>query len=175
MIGPRMSVPLVLLLMLVAARPASAQATDTVSADQEVASLSRAGCPGCPMYDVTVTGTGRVHFTYKSPHPRVWAHGTLHMGDVVSATADSQQVAALFHQIDRDGFFDISENWMLHGPNCQSFIPDGSSVTVSVTLKGRQHRVDMYSGCRHAPAAFGEVATSIDKVANVGRWLDSHP
>jgi hypothetical protein len=170
-----MSVPLVLLLTATVAHAVIAQTTDATRADQQVVTLGRAGCPGCPAYSVTVTGSGHVEFTYKGVRPRTWAGGTLHMGDVVSATADSQQVAALFHQIDRDGFFDISENWMLHGPNCQSFIPDGSSVTVSVTMKGRQHRVDMYSGCRDAPSAFGEVATSIDKVANVGQWLQSHP
>lgn len=171
----RMLLLLVLLVVVAVARAGMAQGPGSPSGDQQVVTLSRAGCAGCPRYTVTVSGSGRVEFTYQGLRPHPWAHGTLHMGDVVSATADSQQVAALFRQIDRQGFFEIAENWMMQGPNCHSAIPDGSSIGVSVTMGGRQHTVNQYSGCRDAPAALGEIEASIDKVADVRQWLDSHP
>jgi Domain of unknown function (DUF6438) len=145
--------------------PASTPApTDTAARDDatQVVSLERTPCFGsCPVYRVTISRGGMVHF-----------EGTRFVAHV---GADSAQIAkpavdSLLAELDRGGFYDLEKQYVAGVSGCGLYATDLPGAITSVDDGSRSKRVQHDRGCSDAPQALATLEDRIDEVAGTARW-----
>lgn len=126
--------------------------------------LERGPCFGtCPVYVVTVEGSGSVLFQGK----RFVADSGVSTGTVPSARVDS-----LVSELAAAGYFDFADRYVPGEPGCgERVTTDLPSVTTEVQARGRRKRIEHYHGCPDAPPALQALEERIDAVAGVARWI----
>jgi len=136
-------------------RRTSAANTDAVTDDSFV-SLRRTGCFGyCPIYHVTVFGSGRVEYV-----------GEVHVCDVGPRTAmiGQESAAKLIADLAGAGYFEIDwkpgNRWT-----------DDSTAVTRLSTNGRARTIDEYHGDEGVPRVMRLFEDAIDEVAGTGRWL----
>ena len=124
--------------------------------------LERRPCFGtCPVYSITVEGTGRVGY-----------QGTAHVTVVGSDTGSisSEQMALLIAEFDRVGYTQLEDRYAYGEPSCPSYVSDAPTTITSLTRQGTTKRVEHDYGCTDAPRALTALERFIDDVVRSGRW-----
>jgi len=120
--------------------------------------LDRAGGPEGPMaYSVTIYGDGRVVY---SGVRRVAVRG------LRAAFVQPYQVRRLAESLDRIGFFELDGRTFLA-------CPDAPSVTISVSIAGKENTVTSACGGSGVPESEGQVARvaqEIDRTVGSDQW-----
>lgn len=144
------------------ARPGGPEAR--VSATDAVrVSLERRPCFGtCPVYSVTVDGSGAVRFEGRR---FVQDTGTM-AGTVPPASVDS-----LVAELETAGYFAFAERYAMGEPACRRYATDLPTVITEVRVGSRAKRVEHDHGCAGAPARLSALERRIDEVAGVRRWV----
>jgi hypothetical protein len=147
----------------VSAGQSASAATDSAATDSAVLTLERTPCFGaCPVYRVTVSADGTVHFQGKS----FVSHPGSALAQIPKARMDS-----LIAELDAGGYFRFDERYVPGSPACGNAATDLPTVTTSVTLGGRTKRIEHYRGCSAAPLSLSRLEDRIDEVLNTGRWV----
>lgn len=124
--------------------------------------LDRGPCFGtCPVYSITVEGSGRVSY-----------EGTAHVTVVGSDTASipAEQVALLVAEFDRVGYGQLADRYAFGEPTCPSYVTDAPTAITSLTRGGVTKRVEHDYGCGDAPRALTALERLIDDIVSSGRW-----
>ncbi len=125
--------------------------------------LERGPCFGtCPVYKVTLQGSGAVLFEGQ----RFVADSGLHTATVPPARVDS-----LVAELVAGGYFDLADRYRAGEPGCERYATDLPSVVTEVRAGGREKRIEHDRGCAGAPAALSALESRIDSVAGVARWI----
>jgi hypothetical protein len=166
MIRLSFSAPAALLLLVTACNGHAGQRADTPEPAREDSaveiSLERTACFGsCPIYRLTVDGTGLVRYEGVAYVD--------HVG-VDSAHISAAEVSALVAEAERSGFFALADSYQQGDPTCQEYFPDSPSVIASITAGERQKRVVVDHGCTGFPQTLAALASRIDSVTGVARW-----
>ena len=130
--------------------------------DSTVISLERTPCYGtCPVYTVTITGTGAVRFV-----------GTRFTTQVGEAAADipPARVDSLLAELRAGGYFELADAYVAEAPACGRYSTDSPTVITSVEAHGVRKEVRHDYGCGGAPQALAGLERRIDEVAGVARW-----
>jgi hypothetical protein len=146
-------------------QPAAAPVAQSTAApaDSAVVTLERTPCFGtCPVYLVTASSSGAVHFEGKS-HV---SHPGSAVGRIPKARLDS-----LLAELEAAGYFDFEDRYVPGSPACGNAPTDLPTVTTSVTLHGRTKRIEHYRGCPGAPQALSRLEERIDEVLNTVQWI----
>ena len=126
--------------------------------------LERGPCFGtCPVYLVTVDGSGSVLF-----------QGKRFVADsgVSTATVPPGRVDSLVAELAAGGYFEFADRYVPGEPGCGELVTtDLPSVTTEVQARGRRKRIEHYHGCPDAPPALRGLEERIDEVAGVARWI----
>ena len=150
----------ILALLVVAFSNWSAQ-DPAVPADTTI-KLERTACFGtCPVYSVTIDGTGNVIYEGTS-HVRVEGRQT----DRIPVS----RVAALLETAERIGFFDLQDHYQtIRNPDGSvTIVTDLPTTFVTITKDGRSKRVEDYIG---APDGLKQLERQIDEAAGTRRWV----
>ena len=137
--------------------------TSVSAVDSAVVSLERGPCFGtCPVYRVTIAGSGQVRFT-----------GIRHTAQMGEATAEipREQVEGLVSELRDGGYFDFADAYEPGTDTCGSAATDLPSATTSVVLEGRRKEVRHYYGCSAAPQELVRLERRIDEVAGTAHWI----
>ena len=120
--------------------------------------LKRTRCYGpCPVYDVTISGNGTVHFHGDTI-------GVLIPGDHVAHIA-TDAVRDLVRQFERADFFSAYNRY-------SSNVTDNPTQILTLTLAGRTKQVVDYVGLRSGlPSAINDLEAEVDRVAGTDRWI----
>ena len=140
--------------------PALAQPS-AVPADT-VIKLERTSCFGaCPVYSVTLDGTGAV--TYDGVK---YVHIVGRQADRVAIS----RIAAILEAAQRIGFFELRDHYRtIENPDgSRTIVTDLPTTIVTITSGGRTKRVEDYLG---APDALKELEQQIDDIARTRRWI----
>src|SRR6185295_10207120 len=133
---------------------------------QVVITLEKGMCYGeCPVYQIRITGDGRVSY-----------HGEMFVEAEGNRTRKipPAEVRNLIAAFEKSGYFSIGD--FTYG-NCQrdrcskGYMHDSPSVTTSITIWGKTHRVKHDQGCYCAPQALFDVEAAIDKTSQADRWV----
>ncbi len=142
--------------------PAAAVAPTHGAADATIVSLERRPCYGtCPVYTVTLDGTGAVRFEGR----RFVADTGVSTGVIPAARVDS-----LAAELEAGGYFGFADRYLAGQPECPRYATDLPTVITELHVGGRIKRVEHDRGCADAPAALSGLERRIDEVAGVGRW-----
>jgi hypothetical protein len=126
-------------------------------------SLERRPCFGtCPVYAVTIVGSGAVRFEGR----RFVADSGTFTGTVPKARVDS-----LLAELDAAGYFALADRYVAGAPGCERYATDLPTVITEVRFRGRAKRVEHDHGCTGAPAVFDSLEQRIDHVAGVATWV----
>jgi hypothetical protein len=119
--------------------------------------LHRSSCEGsCPVYTVTIHSDGRVVFA---------AAGYVLLPGTHEDRIDPENVAALFAQFQKAGFFNLRSEYALKDT-------DASAYVLTVDTGQRQKSVKDYLGeGASMPKAVTELENAVDTVAGTNRWL----
>jgi hypothetical protein len=126
-------------------------------------SLERQPCFGtCPVYTVTLDGSGVVRF-----------EGRRFVADtgVFIVTIPPARVDSLLTRLEAAGYFGFADRYTPGEPACARAATDLPTVITEVRLRGRAKRIEHYHGCADAPAALDSLERQIDSVAGVARWV----
>ncbi len=132
-----------------------------------VITMERGGCYGeCAIYEIRITGDGRISY-----------HGEMFVETEGKRTRTISQaeVRDLIVVFEKAGYFSIGPDFTY--ANCQrdrckkGYMHDAPSVTTSITLRGKTHRVKHDKGCYCAPQALFDVEAAIDKVSQSDQWV----
>jgi uncharacterized protein DUF6438 len=148
------------LAIALAAGPALAQSPE-VPTDAFIR-LQRTQCYGpCPVYTVTIDGTGKV--TYEGERSvRVVGRRT--------ARINTSTVARLLATAQRIRFFEMRDAYrVIENPDgSRSLVTDLPTTFVTVSANGRTKRVEDYVA---APDSLAEFERAIDTAAGIKRWV----
>jgi hypothetical protein len=161
-----------LLGMLVGAAGCTRSSPDTrtggpesrVSATNAVrVSLERRPCFGtCPVYTVTLDGSGAVRF-----EGRRFVKDT----GTVAGTVPPVSVDSLVAELETAGYFAFADRYVMGQPACERYATDLPTVITEVRIGPRAKRVEHDYGCAGAPARLSTLERRIDEVAGVRRWV----
>jgi len=127
------------------------------------ASLERRPCFGtCPVYTVTVAGSGAVRFEGR----RFVADSGTFTGTIPKPRVDS-----LLGELEAAGYFGLADRYTMGGAGCDRYATDLPTVITEVHLRGRAKRVEHDHGCAGAPAILDSLEQRIDEVAGVAKWV----
>jgi len=124
--------------------------------------LERGPCFGtCPVYRVSVDGTGRVRYD-----------GVAHVVVVGqdSTTIAGSDVERLVAEFDRIGYGQFANQYTAGQPTCPSYVPDAPTAITSLSRNGVTKRVAHDYGCADAPRALTALERLIDETVDSGRW-----
>ena len=150
-----------------ARRSPGVPAADSVPAPQVSAtpsvSLERQPCFGtCPVYTVTIDGSGAVRFEGR----RFVADTGVFISAIPPARVDS-----LLAELEAAGYFGFADRYTPGAPVCEHAATDLPTVITEVHLRDRAKRIEHYYGCAGAPAILDSLERRIDAVGGVARWL----
>ena len=138
-------------------------AAEVARADTTVVSLERGPCFGtCPVYRVTISGTGAVRFT-----------GTRHTAQSGEAT-DTIPLArldSLLGELKGAGYLDFADAYEPGTDTCGPTATDLPSATSAAVLDGTRKEIRHYYGCSEAPQELVRLERRIDEVAGTARWI----
>lgn len=119
--------------------------------------LQRTVCFGtCPAYNVTISADGKVSYD-GARFVAVTGHR--------DGMADPAKLAALIALIDSSGFMDLKDDYA-------AAVTDMPSQIITVTRKGRTHRVRDYAGrMAGMPEDVSRIEALIDDAAGVEPWV----
>lgn len=126
-------------------------------------SLERRPCFGtCPVYVVTVEGSGAVRFEGR----RFVADSGPSTGTIPQARVDS-----LLTELEQAGFFDLADRYAVGTAGCDRYATDLPTVVTELHLRGRVKRVEHDHGCAGAPEMLDSLEHRIDEAAGVAQWV----
>jgi hypothetical protein len=127
-----------------------------------VVRLERTPCFGrCPVYQVTISASGRVSFVGKT---------FVALQGEATGQASKPRLDSLLAEIERQGYFDFADRYVAGAPACGLYATDAPSAITEVTHAGRHKRIEHDYGCSQAPAILAELERGIDDVAGTARW-----
>lgn len=146
-----------------APEPAATPEAEQVDAAAEPAvRLERTPCFGtCPVYAVTISRSGAVHFTGK--------HHVAHTGQA-TATIPAEVVDSLLAELEARGYFGFADAYVMDSPGCGLYATDSPTVITSVTRGGLTKTIRHDRGCSAAPPELSGLEQRIDEIAGTGRW-----
>jgi hypothetical protein len=133
-----------------------------------VVTLERRGCYGeCPIYQLRITGDGKVSFHGERFVKRTGSH---------AGTISPEKVRKLVRAFEEAGYFAIRENYGYGGCGTRQlcatgFLNDAPGADTSITLRGRTHRVTHDYGCTCAPSPLFKLEHAIDEIVGTDRWV----
>lgn len=133
-----------------------------VPLDDVVITLDRGPCYGtCPVYGLTVLGTGLVRYA-----------GRAHVGTTGadSATISVGDVERLLVEFERVGYDTLPARYSYGEPTCSTYVSDAPSAVTSLRRAGAFWRVEHDYGCAAVPRALTALERLIDQVAGSERW-----
>jgi hypothetical protein len=137
-------------------------ATADVTSPAPVVTLERTPCFGtCPVYTVSISGSGTVRFVGKN---HVTKEGEATAG-IPPATVDS-----LLRELEAGGYFDFADAYVMDAPACGQYATDSPTVITSATAGGRSKTIRHDYGCFAAPPELARLERMIDEVAGTSRW-----
>ena len=144
------------------ARQSMTPRQDSSAGPQPAITLQRTACFGsCPVYQLSVSPAGAVSF-----------EGTAHVRKL--GTGSSQIPRArldhLLRELEEAGYFSFADRYTSADPTCGRYVTDLPTVITSVTLEGRDKRIEHDQGCGAAPAALVVLEQRIDEVLGSGQW-----
>jgi len=126
-------------------------------------SLERRPCFGtCPIYTVTIAGSGAVRFEGRR---FVTDSGTF------TGAIPRPRVDSLLAELEAAGYFDLADRYAMGAAGCDRYATDLPTVITEVHLGGRAKRVEHDHGCAGAPSVLDSLEHRIDQVAGVARWV----
>jgi hypothetical protein len=129
--------------------------------------LERGPCFGtCPVYRVTMTRTGGVHFV---------SLDTADTSQTISARVDPRRFTDLMGAFAFSDFFALPDTIERDRKYCPAQLTDQPTVTVSLFLPGRTKQVVDYYGCAWAPWALRNVERAIDEATGSAQWARPAP
>jgi len=155
----------VLALLVVACGPRAPRlpAPDVAAAPSSRVTLERGPCFGtCPVYRVTLSGSGLIEFVGTRFVSRVGA-------DTVRVAPEA--VDSLVRSLEAGGFFILAGDYVPDAPACGRYSTDAPTVSLSVETSGRAKTVRHDHGCGGAPAALTGFEHLVDSVAGTARWI----
>ena len=148
-------------LLAAACARASSAAPDGGAASSVL--LERRPCFGtCPVYTVTVDGSGSVRF-----------EGRRFVADsgTSTATVPKARLDSLLAELESAGYFGFAERYGMDQAGCGRYATDLPTVVTEVRIHGRVKRVEHDHGCADAPEMLDSLERRIDEVAGVSRWV----
>ena len=137
-------------------------ATADVTSPAPVVMLERTPCFGtCPVYTVSISGSGTVRFVGKNHVPKE-GEAT---AEIPPATVDS-----LLRELEAGGYFDFADAYVMDSPACGQYATDSPTVITSATAGGRSKTIRHDYGCFAAPPELARLERMIDEVAGTSRW-----
>ena len=130
--------------------------------DSTLVTLERTPCYGaCPVYTVSISGTGAVRFV-----------GTRFTTQVGEATAEipPARVDSLVEELRGGGYFELADAYVAESPECGRYATDSPTVITSVFADGVRKEIRHDYGCGGAPPALALLEQRIDQVAGTARW-----
>jgi hypothetical protein len=79
-------------------------------------------------------------------------------------------VAHLLHELEEAGYFLFASRYNPAESTCGRYATDLPTAITSVSLEGRQKRIEHDQGCGAAPGALRVLEHRIDEVAESSRW-----
>ena len=140
------------------------QATPTPGYSHLVVTLERTVCfGGCPAYQLTIYGDGRVVYEGKA-FVNVKGKQTSQIG--------SGQVAELVSAFEKAGYLSLKDNYTVPASDLPTTI-------TSIALNGRSKRVSHYGiggspDVDSDPTELYELENKIDEIANSKQWVGQH-
>jgi len=135
-----------------------------ISADSRV-TLERRPCFGfCPVYTVTITGSGAVTFDGERHVDSTGVH---------THTIPADSARALIASIIDAGFFDLDDRYTMDAKGCAAYHTDAPTVILAVETGAGAKTVEHDYGCNGAPAVLRQLQERVDSVAGVRRWVGS--
>jgi hypothetical protein len=127
-----------------------------------VITLERMPCFGtCPVYQVSIARSGAVRFVGK--------HHVTTQG-AASADIPAARVDSLLGILERAGYFEFADAYVMDAPACGMYATDSPTVITSVNLGGRRKTIRHDYGCHGAPRELAGLVRLIDDVAGTDRW-----
>lgn len=142
--------------------PSADSSVDASVSARPAVTLERTACfGGCPVYSVLVSPSGQVSY-----------HGKAHVRRVGTATGQipAKQVETLVAELEKAGYFELSDRYTSTDPACGRYATDLPSVITTARIGGRTKRVEHDYGCRGAPGALVILERRIDEVLNSSQW-----
>jgi hypothetical protein len=147
--------------------PSSAGTSASTSAAPSFTTVTfeRTPCFGtCPVYRVSVSGSGSVRF-----------EGMRHVDSVGVFTGmiSAAAVAALGRAVDEAGYFDLDSKYGYGEANCREYATDASRILTSVTMPARTKSIEHDLGCANVPARLADLYRKFDTIVGTARWIGS--
>lgn len=125
--------------------------------------FERTPCFGtCPVYKVSVNGSGGVRF-----------EGTRNVDSVgvFSGRIDAAAVAALSRAFDDAQYFALDSKYTYGESNCRDYGTDASRILTSLRAGERAKSVEHDLGCGSVPARLAELYRRFDEIVVTSRWI----
>ena len=141
---------------LASCAPVASQA-ETSSMDNLEIRLTRGACFGfCPVYTVTVSGAGEVHYTGRN---------FVNVVGETTTTIPAADVARLVARFDEIGFDNLRDAY-------RGEMTDLPTYTLSITRNGRTKTVVDYGGVEVGmPREVRDLQREVDNVAGTAQWV----
>ena len=160
--APAAAPPLVRPSRIDTSRP-SAQRTGTSPLEGASIRLERTACLGtCPVYSLVLRGDGSVRYEGKEHVRRIGSADT---------TIATSAVLGLLDEARAAGFFSLPDRFAYGEPTCPLYTADSPRTFISITTGGRTKRIEHDYGCENSPRPLVTLASRIDSVAGVARWI----
>ena len=144
------------------ARP-SAQRRPVPPADSILVRLERTACLGsCPVYSLALRGDGSVTYEGREHVRRAGAADTTVPRAAVQGIVDAASAA---------GFFGMADRYAYGESTCPLYTADSPRTFITIVTGSRSKRIEHDYGCEGGPQALVALASRIDSVAGVDRWL----
>ena len=144
--------------------PTSSTSTASAGAlDFTSVSFERTPCFGtCPVYTVSVSGSGSVRFEGVR---NVDSVGTF-VGQLSPAA-----VASLRRAFADAQYLTLDDKYGYGEANCREYGTDASRVITSITTAERTKKVDHDLGCSNVPTRLADLYRRFDEIVGTSRWI----
>jgi hypothetical protein len=133
------------------------------ASDSARISLERRPCFGtCPVYTVTLEGSGVVRF-----------EGVRFVKDSGTSvrTVPPARVDSLLGELEAAGYFTFADRYAMGEPTCPRYASDLPTIITQVRIGARLKRIEHNRGCADAPERLSMLERRIDEVAGTERWV----
>ena len=152
-----MIIALILFSIPIIACSGSTTAPATSSSPDVVITLERTACKGtCPVYTLTINGTGFVIYEGKE---------FVKTTGKVESNIGKEKVQQLVSEFEIINYFSLKDSYM------EVTITDFPNVNTSINLNGRTKIIKHYRGDLNAPKPLTELEDKIDEIVNSAQWI----